>query len=171
MLVTKGYTRRESHPLFRGGHYLQFDFIRILQYTIVNECNYKVIYREIMVEYLSIKRTVEKWGITVRRIQVLYTEGRIPEPARLAHIGLFLQTLRNQIIKELRVVNVSRGIGILMDRSAFIKTLIEVLKYNRKYRTIGSRDQLLRLIGRARINIVPQYEFINHDYFLIRGVR
>ena len=58
-----------------------------------------------------------------------------------------------------------------MDRSAFIKTLKEVLKYDRKYKLIESRDQLLRLIGRARINIVPQYEFINHDYFLIRGVR
>ena len=54
-----------------------------------------------------------------------------------------------------------------MDRSAFIKTLIEVLKYERKYRTIESRDQLLRLIGRSRINFVPQYEFVNHDYFLI----
>ena len=49
-----------------------------------------------------------------------------------------------------------------MDRSAFIKTLKEVLKYDRKYRTIESRDQLLRLIGRARVNFVPQYEFANH---------
>ncbi len=48
-----------------------------------------------------------------------------------------------------------------MDRSAFIKTMIEVLKYDRKYRTIESRDQLLRLIGRARVNFVPQYEFDN----------
>lgn len=31
-----------------------------------------------MMEYLSIKQTSEKWGITVRRIQVLCTEGRIP---------------------------------------------------------------------------------------------
>lgn len=29
-------------------------------------------------EYLSIRQTSEKWGITVRRIQVLCTEGRIP---------------------------------------------------------------------------------------------
>ena len=48
--------------------YLQFDFIRGLEYTIVNECNCKVIYGEIMMEYLSIKQTSEKWGITVRRI-------------------------------------------------------------------------------------------------------
>ena len=27
---------------------------------------------------MSIKQTSEKWGITVRRIQVLCTEGRIP---------------------------------------------------------------------------------------------
>lgn len=31
-----------------------------------------------MTEYLSIKQTSEKWSITVRRIQVLCTEGRIP---------------------------------------------------------------------------------------------
>lgn len=30
-----------------------------------------------MMEYLSIKQTSEKWGITVRRIQVLCAEGRI----------------------------------------------------------------------------------------------
>lgn len=29
-------------------------------------------------EYLSIKQTSEKWGITVRRIQVLCKEDRIP---------------------------------------------------------------------------------------------
>ena len=31
-----------------------------------------------MMEYLSIKQTSEKWGIIVRRIQVLCTNGRIP---------------------------------------------------------------------------------------------
>ncbi len=49
-----------------------------------------------------------------------------------------------------------------MDRSAFIKTLKEVLKYDRKYKLIESRDQLLRLLGRARVNFVPQYEFTNY---------
>lgn len=29
-------------------------------------------------EYLSIKQTAEKWGITARRIQVLCAEDRIP---------------------------------------------------------------------------------------------
>ena len=31
-----------------------------------------------MLEYLSIKQTSEKWGITGRRIQVLCKEGSIP---------------------------------------------------------------------------------------------
>ena len=63
------------------------------------------------------------------------------------------------------MVNIRRRMGMLMDRSAFIKILTEVLKYDKKYKSIESRDQLLRLLGRARINFVPQYEFVNHDYF------
>ena len=35
---------------------------------------------------MSIKQTSEKWGITVRRIQVLCTEGRIPCATK---IGLY----------------------------------------------------------------------------------
>lgn len=31
-----------------------------------------------------------------------------------------------------------------MDRSTFIKTLIEVLKYNSKYKLIESMDQLMK---------------------------
>lgn len=34
-------------------------------------------------EYLSIKQTSEKWGISVRRIQVLCTEDRIPGAAKI----------------------------------------------------------------------------------------
>lgn len=49
-----------------------------------------------------------------------------------------------------------------MIRDAFIKTLIEVLKNYKKYRTIETRDQLMRLLGRARVNVVPQYAFANH---------
>lgn len=63
--------------------YLQFDFIRSLEYTITNECNCKIIYGEVVMEYLSIKRTLEKWGIAVRRIQVLCTEGRIPGATKI----------------------------------------------------------------------------------------
>lgn len=34
-------------------------------------------------EYLSIKQTSEKWGISVRRIQVLCPEGRIPGATKI----------------------------------------------------------------------------------------
>lgn len=34
-------------------------------------------------EYLSIKQTSEKWGISVRRIQVLCSEGRIPGATKI----------------------------------------------------------------------------------------
>jgi hypothetical protein len=37
-----------------------------------------------MLEYLSIKQTSEKWGITVRRIQVLCTEGRILDATKIS---------------------------------------------------------------------------------------
>lgn len=63
---------------------MQIDFIRSLGYTIINECSCKVIYREIMMEYLSIKQTSEKLHITVRRIQVLCTEGRIFGATKIA---------------------------------------------------------------------------------------
>ena len=51
---------------------------------------------------------------------------------------------------------------ILMDRKAFINTIVEVLKYDKKYRAIEVRDQLMRLLGRAEVNFVPQYAFANH---------
>lgn len=35
-------------------------------------------------EYLSIKQTSEKWGISIRRIQVLCSEGRIPGAIKIA---------------------------------------------------------------------------------------
>ena len=37
-------------------------------------------------EYLSLKQTAEKWGITVRRVQVLCSQGRIPGATK---IGFF----------------------------------------------------------------------------------
>ncbi|MGP1493511.1 MAG: helix-turn-helix domain-containing protein [Prevotella fusca] len=37
-----------------------------------------IIFGKDYMEYLSIKQTSEKWGISVRRIQVLCSEGRIP---------------------------------------------------------------------------------------------
>lgn len=36
-----------------------------------------------MMEYLSIKQISEKWGITVRRIQVLCAERRIPGATKI----------------------------------------------------------------------------------------
>lgn len=36
-----------------------------------------------MMDYLSIKQTSKKWSITVRRIQVLCTEGRIPGATKI----------------------------------------------------------------------------------------
>ena len=37
-------------------------------------------------EYLSIKQTAEKWGITVRRIQVLCASGRIEGAIRIGYV-------------------------------------------------------------------------------------
>ena len=72
MLVNKALTAENEEPPARLVDFfllhLQFDFIRGLEYTIVNECSCKVIYEVIMMEYLSIKQTSEKWGIIVRRI-------------------------------------------------------------------------------------------------------
>lgn len=36
-------------------------------------------------EYLSIKQTAEKWGICVRRVQTLCTEGRIEGAQRIGY--------------------------------------------------------------------------------------
>ena len=38
----------------------------------------EVIKKRLNMEYLSIRQTAEKWGISGRRIQRLCTEGRIP---------------------------------------------------------------------------------------------
>lgn len=47
-----------------------------------------------------------------------------------------------------------------MDKSAFIRTMIEVLKYDSTYKSIEGRDQLIRLLGRAKANFLPQYHFV-----------
>ena len=49
-----------------------------------------------------------------------------------------------------------------MIRDAFLKTMIEVLKYDKSYKKIRNREELIRMLGRARVNFVPQYEFANH---------
>lgn len=104
----KGLYPKRKPPLFRGGHYLylQFDFISSLEYTIVNECNCKDIYEEIMMEYLSIKQTSEKWVLQLEEYRFSAHRDVYLVPQRLDHIGIFLQVLKNQTIKELRVVNI-----------------------------------------------------------------
>ena len=36
-----------------------------------------------MMEYLSIRQTADKWSISIRRIQVLCAEGRIPGATKI----------------------------------------------------------------------------------------
>lgn len=40
---------------------------------------------EMDMNYLSIRQTVAKWGLSVRRIQVLCTEGRISGAVRIGY--------------------------------------------------------------------------------------
>lgn len=58
---------------------MNIDFIRSLAYNvIVVEVKGALFTGRNKMEYLSIKQTAEKWDISVRRIQVLCTEDRIP---------------------------------------------------------------------------------------------
>lgn len=47
-----------------------------------------------------------------------------------------------------------------MNRQAFIKTAIEVLKYDRSFKELNGREQLIRMLARAEINYVQQYFFV-----------
>ena len=47
-----------------------------------------------------------------------------------------------------------------MNKSAFVRTMIDVLKYDRSYKTVEGREQLIRLLGRAKANFLPQYGFV-----------
>jgi len=60
------------------------DFIRGLAYNI-KEVLILVLYivERSNMEYLSIKQTSDKWGISVRRIQVLCSEDRIPGATKI----------------------------------------------------------------------------------------
>lgn len=49
-----------------------------------------------------------------------------------------------------------------MNRDAFLKTMIEVLKYDGHYKKLENKDQLIRMLSRASVNFVPQYEFSSH---------
>lgn len=47
-----------------------------------------------------------------------------------------------------------------MEKNAFISTMMEVLKYDSTYKNKEGRDQLIRLLGRAKANFLPQYGFV-----------
>lgn len=54
-------------------------------------------------EYLSLKQTAEKWGITVRRVQVLCSQGRIPGATKIGFFWVVpkeAEKPRNQRIKS-----------------------------------------------------------------------
>ncbi len=78
-----------GHPGVEGGvlPLILIDFIRGLAYNIkeVLILVLHIVERSNM-EYLSIKQTSDKWGISVRRIQVLCSEDRIPGATK---IGLY----------------------------------------------------------------------------------
>lgn len=61
----------------KAKHRMNIDFIRSLAYNII-VVEIVLDAGRFVMEYLSIKQTAEKWGITVRRIQVLCAEERIP---------------------------------------------------------------------------------------------
>ena len=50
--------------------------------------------------YLSISQTVEKWGISQRRIRILCTEGRSPGAFKMGRIGQYQMMLKSQLTKE-----------------------------------------------------------------------
>lgn len=56
-------------------------------------------------EYLSIRQTVDKWDISIIRIQMLCTEGRIPGAMKIGFYWPFLLLPKNQITRESKVEN------------------------------------------------------------------
>ena len=61
---------------------VNIDFIRGLAYNVI-VVEIVLDAGRFVMEYLSIKQTAEKWGITVRRIQVLCAEERIPGAVKI----------------------------------------------------------------------------------------
>ena len=49
-----------------------------------------------------------------------------------------------------------------MNRHAFLKTLIEVLKYDKNFKEMNGRERIIRMLGRSKVNFVPQYAFSSH---------
>lgn len=46
-----------------------------------------------------------------------------------------------------------------MDKSQFQKTLITVFKYDDTFKDVSDRESLIRMLGRASVNFIPQNEF------------
>jgi len=62
-------------------------------------------------EYLSLKQTAEKWGITVRRVQVLCSQGRIPGATKIGYFWVVpkeAEKPRNQRIKSGKYIKSSK---------------------------------------------------------------
>lgn len=47
-----------------------------------------------------------------------------------------------------------------MDKRAFLKTVIEVLKYDDKFKKIEKREILIKLLSRSSVNFLPQWGFV-----------
>lgn len=62
-------------------------------------------------EYLSLKQTAEKWGITVRRVQVLCSQGRIPGATKIGYFWVVpkeAEKPRDQRIKSGKYIKSSK---------------------------------------------------------------
>lgn len=58
--------------------------------------------------YLSVSQTAEKWGISTRRIQILWGEGRIPGAMRIGAFWATQMMLQNQQMRESRTESISK---------------------------------------------------------------
>ena len=56
--------------------------------------------------YLSIKQTSDKWGISVRRIQVLCSEDRIPGATKIGSYWAIPADAENQMTRESEVESI-----------------------------------------------------------------
>ena len=62
-------------------------------------------------EYLSLKQTAEKWGITVRRVKVLCSQGRIPGAMKIGSFWVVpkeAEKPRDQRIKSGKYIKSSK---------------------------------------------------------------
>ena len=62
-----------------SGQHLQIDFKRGLAYNLIwCICTNFCVYKGKIMEYLSLRQTAEKWGLSIRRVQTLCSTDRIP---------------------------------------------------------------------------------------------